>query len=460
MAQFAYRELYCPAHFGNSYEVMWPGEMKELLSECRFWGFNVYGDWFDCADLKSPCNNPRGEFLLPQAIWERKLRHFQVAGQLGFRTDLCITPNHVFMDQLEAGLLADTADRRFFGQLLCPSKPRAREVILGNYRRLFDDLREQGVQLDSISGCPFDYGGCGCSACAPWIITFGRLMVDIHEEARRRFPDVEARLIGWWWTGQEHQAFKQWADSAENGRFVSLALHIPYGATMPDPSRALPERCARHAFVHIGYGDLAKPDDLYGPWGPVMAPVRIPDTLNGLAALGIEGYMAYSEGLFDDVNKALLGGLSSGRFASAAEVLAAYAERYLGATGADIQRWAGWMVRWGRPFEVNAKGAGSELADLRRRAKPGWRLAQLEAKQALFEAHADVLSRPAWDEARLSAAERFFAARERLERGIWGLGLVRHVLNDRYRQPVWFADWQSHQDRSSGDSGTTPHPDA
>lgn len=439
----AYRELYCPAHFGNSYEVMWPGEMREVLAEAQAWGFNAYGDWFDSADLKAPWEGSPGEYLLPQALWERKLAHFRTAASLGLALDLVVTPNHVFLNQLRPDLLADSSPQRFFGQLLCPSKPEAREIILGNYRRIFADLAAQNIALDSLSGCPFDYGGCACAACEPWIVTFGQLFVELHKLARMFFPQVQARLIGWWWTKEEHTLFQRWADAEQPGRFLSLAAHIPYGEIAPAEGLALPDGCERHAFIHIGYGDKAQPRDVYGPWGPVVAATRIPATVAALASSGYTGYMAYSEGVFDDVNKALLGGLSSGMFSDAASLLAAYAERYLGAKGAERESWAAWIAQWSDPFAVNTAAARQEYERLARGAPQSWRLAQLEAKLALFEAHNAVRENPFWDKERMAAAERFFATRERLQRGIWGLGLVRHVLADCRWPPDWLDDWKA-----------------
>lgn len=456
MAALARRECYCPAHFGNSYEVMWPREMRDYLTELKFWGFNAYGDWFDAADLKAPWNNPRGEHLLPQALWQRKLTHFRSADDVGLEVDLLITPNHVFLDQLRDDLLADTSEERYFGQLLCPSRPEGREIIVGNYRRMFGDLQQQGVELDAMSACPMDYGGCACAECAPWIVTFGRLFAEIHDAAREFFPGVKARLVGWWWTREEHAAFAEWANAGEPGRFPSLAAYIRYGETRPDLNAPLPDGCERHAFVHVGYADRAKPDDLYGPWGPTIAPERIEQTVRELEAGGVTGFMAYSEGVFDDVNKALLAGLGSGQFGSAAEVLEAYAERYLGAAGADRRGWADWLARWGRPYEMEVPSARREYAQLAEAAKPGWRLAQLEAKLSVFEAHTAVCAASEWPPARVEAAERFFAERERLQRGIWGLGLVRHVLNERYHRPSWFQDWQAHAERKGSDQDQLP----
>ena len=34
------REFYAPAHFSNSYEVMGELEMRDLLNEAVYWGFN------------------------------------------------------------------------------------------------------------------------------------------------------------------------------------------------------------------------------------------------------------------------------------------------------------------------------------------------------------------------------------------------------------------------------------
>jgi len=444
VTDIAYRELYAPAHFGNSYEVMYPREMRRLLAEARHWGFNAYGDWFDAADLRNPFDNPRNHYLLPQALFERKVSHYRTAGDLGLGLSLLMTPNHVYLDQLRDDLLADTSDDRYFGQLLCPSKPEAREVILRNHLELFRMLHDAGVDIASLVFCPYDYGGCACERCRPWIVTFGRLALDIVEAGRGVFGDVTARLVGWWWTEEDHAAFTAWADREAQGRFASIARWIPYGQTAPEMTRPAPAGCESHAFVHIGYSDVAEPRDVYGPWGPTVAPGRLGATVRDLAEAGVSGFSAYSEGAFDDLNKALLAGLSSGRFASADEVLEAYAERYFGAAGPGRAAWAAWIARWGDVSGVDVASARAEFDRLAPSARPSWRLDQLASKLRLFEAHHGVLGRPRWGDERLAAAQRFFAERETLQRSIWGLGLVRHCLNERFHQPAWYDEWVAH----------------
>ena len=452
MENLTYRELYAPGHFGNSYEVMADYQMRDLLQEAKSWGFNAYGDWLDCADLRDPFNNPFHEWLLPQALWERKLSFYRIAQDIGLQTNLCVTPNHVFLDQLvptdrdtrsggAPDLLADRSGGRIQGQLICPSKPAGHEIVLRNQRNVFKSLKDRGITLDSISAYPYDYGGCNCPLCRPWILTFGKLVVEIHEIAKEYFPEIKARLIGWWWTAQEHNLFKEWADREARGRFVSMAAQINYGETRTAAVN-LPEGCEPHAFVHIGYGEKAAPKDVYGPWGPVIAPNRLARTVYELNGIGCKGYMAYSEGQLDDVNKALLAALSAGKSPDSRSVLEEYANKYFGARGTGRKPWAEWLAKWGEPWGVDVVPARKEFDRLAKGVPPSWRLAQWEAKLRIFEAHAEVLAGKEWDRKRLAAADRFFLERDKLYREVWELGLVRHVLHPRYHPPSWLGDWQ------------------
>ncbi len=455
MSAFAYRELYCPAHFGNSHEAMSAAEMRETLEEARRWGYTVYGDWFDSADLKNPLDNPRREHLLPQELWERKLRNYRIAQDAGLDTNLMLTSNHVYLDQLRPDLLAETSgDRRMFGQLLCPSKPEARELILRNARDLFELLAARGVELGNIHGFAYDYGGCSCPDCTPWIVTVAKLFVEAWGIAREYFPDVTPRLIGWWVTEEEHELLAEWADEHAPGVFASAALHIQYGDTRPKGRPRLPRGCEPHAFVHIGYNTTpTSPRDVYGIWGPVVAPDRLEGTARDLAEFGCTGYVTYDEGAFDDANRAIWGGLTSGQFATAAEVLAEYARRYLGA-GDDAPAWAAWLAQWGEPWEVDLPVARAEFERLLERLPGGclthgshicpelnWRPAQWEGKLRLFELQAQIEARDGWDDERLAVAGDFVDELEWLQRACWGLGPLRHAIHPHFQRPAWWAEY-------------------
>lgn len=441
-AVFSDCALYAPAHFGNSYEVMGPNEMRRLLAEARTWGFDRYGDWFDMEDCSDPFAQ-RDLYQLAHAMWERKKANYQTAQALGFACDLIITPNHVYVDQCREDLAA-VKGGRIFGQLICPSKPEARRTILANYENLFRDLAAAGVRLSALVAAPYDFGGCGCDRCKPWILTFGELSREIHALAERYHPGVELHMIGWWWDSEEHRQFAEWADERIPGRVRRMYLHIPYGATVT-ADVPLPRGCERAAFVHIGYADQAQPRDVYGHFGPVIAPIRLEKTVHDLAASGCTAVMAYSEGVFDDVNKALLGGLGSGNDGSADEVLRSYARRYFAADEATAAAWAEWLRPWGAPFQRDADQAGRTIPPAKRPSEDAWRLEQWQRKSELFSLHARITAEDAWTPTRLELVDRFWAAQERLQREVWGLGQLRHIFARKYTPLPWYASWAKQQ---------------
>ena len=444
---FATRILYAPGHFGNSYEVMGEGEMRACLEEASHWGFNGYADWFDTVDCSDPFASPHCN--LGTALWDRKKAHFQTAQALKLPCYLLITPNHVYLDQCRPDLEA-TKTNRIFGQLICPSKPEARAIILKNYENLFADLAKAGVKLRGLSAGPYDYGGCACEACQPWILTFAALCREVHALAERRHPGLEMHFIGWWWSEEEHRLFAEWADREAPGWAKSIALHIPYGKV--DVSKApLPKGCERHAFVHIGYAEAASPRDMYGHLGPVIAAERLEHTVAALAKHGCTGVVAYSEGVYEDVNKALLGGLASGRFRSADAVLEAYAMRYFESGDRTAPRWAAWLRAWGQPYAVDVKAAIAELRKLYgTNPAPSWRLAQWEAKARLMQCHAAIGNGAEWPEERLAAVEAFWREQEQMHREIYGLGPLRHILNRRFSPFPWYKGWAAHKAQSAG----------
>jgi len=430
-------ELYAPGHFGNWYEVAGEREMRAVLAEAKAWGYNRYGDWFDALDCVDPFSGDR-QYSLGNALWDRKREHFRTAQSLGLQTDLIITPNHVYRDQLKSEWLA-SGGGRVFGQLICPSKPAARETILENHRKLLADLAAAGVHLDSITAAPYDFGGCNCDECKPWIVTFAKLACDIYHLGRTDHPDLKLRFIGWWWSAEEHRLFADWMDLNAPNLASSLALHIPYGETSVGDVR-LPEACERHAFVHIGYGEQAQPRDVYGRTGPVMAPQRIERTVRDLKSQSVKGVIAYSEGISDDVNKALLAGLFSGTYPSSGKVLKTYAGRYFQADEKQADAWSAWLAAWGRPFErdaVVAKQAMSQLCG----DPDDWRRRQWELKADMFIAHQAIGTGDQWPRERLAHAEAFWSAWETLQRGVYGVGPLRHSLGRKYIDLPWHKSW-------------------
>jgi hypothetical protein len=451
--RFAVRELYAPGHFGNSYEVMGQYEMRRYLAESKRWGFNRYGDWFDMADCSDPFAKPR-IVMLGGALWEQKKRNFLTAQALGYDCELILTPNHVFIDQCRPDLLAKK-NRRIIGQVICPSNPEARALILKNCENLFADLAAAGVRLKSITSYPYDFGGCDCEKCRPWIITYAKLMRAIHSRAEHFHPKLENHVCGWQWTRQEHEQLAEWADREAPGWIKSIYLHIPYGKTgVTDVP--LPKGCERRAFVHIGYSDYFRTGerdrDLYGHFGPVVAPVRMTQTVDDLAKAGVTGVAAYSEGVFDDANKALLVGLASGHYRTADEVLQDYARRHFGAKDPQAAKWAKWLAAWGSPFDVDPREMAEQLQQLTNQSNAReWRRRQWELKVDLMRLHKAIGAGKEWTPERLKAVDDFWRVQEQIRRGLWGLGPQRSIFERRCTYAAWYPGWAKYSATHIGD---------
>jgi len=286
---------------------MWPRELARYLGEARHWGYNGYGDWLTAFDLGSPYA-PGLYSSLAIELYDRKKAAFRAASSMGMRLDLIACPNLVYLDQLRSDLVAEKSPK-MLGQLLCPSKPEARAIILDNFDRQFRDLAEHDVALGSWTAFAYDFGGCACDRCAPWILTFAGLTREVRDVARRHFPAIETRVATWWWDDEEYRRFGDWVSQHEPGLCDTTVRHIRYGAVRMDEGD-LPDGCRRLAFLHLGYGDVAGNGDIYAKFGAVVAPRRLPDTLATVAAQGATGFLAYSEGVFDDLNKAIAGALA------------------------------------------------------------------------------------------------------------------------------------------------------
>ncbi|MBU4200674.1 MAG: hypothetical protein KKG09_07005 [Verrucomicrobia bacterium] len=445
---FSRRELYAPGHFGNWYEVAGRFEMRDMLAEAKWWGFNCYSDWFDTVNLtkESRLSSVVSKCWLTKAFWENKKAHFEEAQKLGLKLDLLITPNHVYTDQVTQELLARQKPGepdRLFGHLLCPSKLKARKIILGNYDDLFKDLAKSKINLDSVTFAAYDFGGCACGKCDPWIVTFAKLSKEIHDIALKYYPHVQLRFCGWWWSPEDHNLFADWADKNIPGTIKGIALWIKYNDDKPAnvPQARLPRGCKQDYFFHIGFSDDRSANDTYGRWGPMVAPNRIPRTLETLNNIRGEGFSAYSEGISDDVNKALLAGLSSGKFSTAQEVLEAYAERYFNAKGKFKREWANWIYQWAEPRTVNLKKARLVFDRLASKAPDTWRLDHFASKMRLFELNKQLDRKGAWTAPRLAMAEAFLRERENLRRKIYGLSLLDEpVFGAIVGQSRWYQE--------------------
>lgn len=414
-----------------------PYEMAGILAEARDWGFNRYSDWFDTLDALNLYAGP-GRFNLARALWRRKFENYAEAARQGMDLGLMITPNHVFMDQVTPDTAAtlDPADHRIFGQLVCPSKPGVQELILEFYRRLFADFAERGLALKQLGFGAYDYGGCACEACRPWIVRFGQLSREIAALARRQFGVIETVISGWYFSAEDYRLFAEWVDRDAPDFCDAMVFQAPLGA-VTDAAwiQAAPHCASIRAFVHTPNGERQN-HDIYGHFGPNIAPARMEQTVAALRARGGDGVTAYSEGDMDEINRAIVAGLASDRFQTADDVLKAYADRHL---GGDVAGWSAWLRAMGDVETADAAAARREFNRLKPGARDTWRLRALEGKVLMLEADRRARAASPGGKAAALARRDFMQAKAVLWREAWKMGLGREIF--KFDVPWGLPEW-------------------
>jgi len=157
--------------------------------------------------------------------------------------------------------------------------------------------------------------------------------------------------------------------------------------------------------------------------------------------------MAYSEGQCDDLNKALFAGLGSGKFKTAHEVLTAYASRHFGTDDETSAVWARWLAAWGRPFHRDMDKAKAELVELLKNTpkRDAPRVREWVLKTELFDIDRQIGDGDNWTPKRLELVERYLQTREKIRRGIWGLGPHREIFARKSINTTWHTSWANHQ---------------
>lgn len=314
------RPIYFATHFGNWYCHASVEDLRRYIEDLALWGYNQLVTWFDLhhyTDLEAGA-----------ADWSRLAELDRIARELGLRVGRIAIANESFDGQAPPSLRAEHAVAGSgYDTDLCPSIPEARRMILDDRRAWLEKIRDT-TSIDWICLWPYDQGGCNCSRCAPWPATYMSLCEEIAGLARTILPDVEI-LVSAWWIGThvagEDEAFfaalgegAGWFETIVAGT-VEARRWLADGRRVPDPYGVL-------LFPEISMFDAL-------PWGGRGANPAPRRFAAEMAELGphIAGAMPYSEGRYEDINKAVWAQLQWDRTRDVESVVEDYARVYFGA---------------------------------------------------------------------------------------------------------------------------------
>ena len=401
------RGMYFATHFQNYYHAAPVREIERYVEELALWGCNALAVWFDMhhfAGIQDPA---------AQAMLRRLRSILRAAKRAGMQLALTTLVNEAYAGS-PPELRADwTAGHDGYFQEpaghyrleLCPSKPGALDLILRWRREMLEAFADLGI--GHVIVWPYDQGGCTCGRCAPWGCNgFLRTAEPVARLVREVLPEAKVVLSTWYfdhftsgeWAGLQ-RAFAQgrpaWADylMADDNGDNYPAFPLEHGVPGGLPLLNFPEISMYRMRPWGGYGANPLPAHFQTMWDTVGA--------------RLSGGFPYSEGIFEDMNKAVvLQHYWGGR--PAAETVREYAAYEFGAGAADEVRDVVGDMEAQHGHDLCGWKTPLTIGELRRGLCPAKRS---ETPQAIYRATAlrgaaDRARRLARIERRMPAADR------------------------------------------------------
>ena len=370
--QGSLRGMYFASHFHNWYHQATEPEIARYMEDLALWGVNavmVIFPMINLQDWKDPEAEPAMAMVRQYAKTARSLG-------LQFATGLNNTMFIGAPKSIRATALPDPSHRRGnSGNPICPSNPEGHAYLMDNARQFFEKMSEAG--LDILVHWPYDEGGCACEKCAPWgsngYLTISR---DFMELGRRYFPNLKSVLSTWMfdtppegeWQGLTDALAKEngWvdyilADSHEDFPRYPLDVGVPGKL----PLLNFPEISMWGNWPWGGFGAHPLPARFQRLWDQVKQTVQ--------------GGFPYSEGIYEDMNKAVVAQFYWDRDRTARATLEEYIAYEFGSGVAEdvlavidiLETSAGHFYRK-EPVDADAARRASQLAEAVDARLPDW----------------------------------------------------------------------------------------
>ncbi len=288
------RGIYFATHFYNFYQSAPVEAVERYVEDLALCGMNRLAVWYDMHHFNG-FDDPQAE------IFRARLRRIlQAARRLDLDIMLIVVGNEAYADSPD-GLRADPGGGRggYYDAAVCPAKPGGLDYIRRVIGEYFDWARVLGPTAVCI--WPYDQGGCGCPQCRPWGASgFMRCAEEVGRLTREKLPGAKIVLSTWYMDPGE------WAEVARRlcARPESAdALLMEHFHASPGPAPFA--EAAALGLPLIGFPEIS----MHGmfPWGGFGAnpqPMRFAREWSERRDAFAGGF-PYSEGVFDDVNKAL-----------------------------------------------------------------------------------------------------------------------------------------------------------
>ncbi len=316
--------MYFASHFQNFYEAAPVEEVLQVIEDLALGGCNALAVWYDMhqyTDVDSPAS---------VEMIARLKAFFCHAALTGMKTVFLTLANESFSTS-DPAIRAEwwvqngyyRAPGGHYHVEICPNKPGGLEEILRQRRRVMEAFSD--APIDYLSIWPYDQGGCTCAKCTPWGSNgFLKTLDALHGLYAEILPEAKI-LCSTWYFDRFVREWDSFNDAFNTGKYDYVSYLFGYFANdEPVPPYI------REGKMPGGKRMVAFPEiSMYScsPWGGFGAnpmPARMEENFRSNGSLYC-GALPYSEGIFEDINKAMMLAFYSGRLDSAEDVLREYA---------------------------------------------------------------------------------------------------------------------------------------
>jgi hypothetical protein len=222
-------------------------------------------------------------------------------------------------------------------------------------------MAQAGIRLDHALIFPYDTGGCFCDRCRPWIQTFLNLTEDLAAVIHQYHPASRVYITDWHCKDDEAARITDFYNRQRPAWLAGIWKDDRHPAN-------------RFASVNPSYQTLCFTDITeIGAWGTAGANPfarRFQTLFEDWRKNQLGGYMAYSEGIYDDFNKTATAQLAWNPARPAGEIAREYANYFFDTSiRADFESiarsmedsWTGWLKAWGEVKFVQSEADALRL---------------------------------------------------------------------------------------------------
>ena len=366
------RMAYFARHFHNWYHYATAEELKTYIDDLVLAGYNAFNFQYayPTADRSGDTDEEKRRFA---DVSEKALARVH-ALDCGF----CASggSNQAPLDSPEELRGVPNSDRKRgnLGFNVCPAKPGGMDYLCEYRKRQLKEL--DGARMDYFIYWPFDEGGCECERCRPWGGNGFLKLIERYETLNKAAcPAAKAIVSTWVFHDDDWAGLYKWLETYDVD-YILADSHTDFPKYPLE--HPVPKNIPVITFPEISMWGRAP----WGGYGATVMPKRF-ERLFRQAERISSGFVCYSEGLYEDINKEVVNGLYIDPATKVDDLLRTYASYYLPGTDPED------FVALCTIFEANHRFPGNhshprfndvpvdseELAAYRRRAADACRIA-------------------------------------------------------------------------------------